>query len=129
MEGKNGNRFNVSVPRGVCFWMFKIINRCADNRRSNHGRGHDDVEFCRSHGGVSKVIHKLTKDEVGNRYGMLVVERPYRADGKGAIWVCRCDCGIEIAVRGTKLRYGNTRSCGCLRRMPFKERKKRGFMD
>ena len=67
------------------------------------------------------------KDEVGNRYGLLTVERMYHGDGKGTIWVCRCDCGNEVAVRGIDLRCGNNRSCGCLRRMPFEERKERGL--
>jgi hypothetical protein len=31
-------------------------------------------------------------------------------------WLCRCDCGGEIRVRGSSLRSGNTRSCGCLQR-------------
>ena len=28
---------------------------------------------------------------------------------------CLCDCGRQIEVRGTSLRNGTTRSCGCLR--------------
>ena len=32
------------------------------------------------------------------------------------IWRCRCDCGVELDVRGNSLRSGNTRSCGCLRK-------------
>lgn len=28
-------------------------------------------------------------------------------------WVCRCDCGKEIVVRGSNLISGNTKSCGC----------------
>ena len=67
-------------------------------------------------------------DETGNRYGMLTVERLYKChDGVGAVWICRCDCGEEVAVRGINLRSGNNRSCGCLRRMPFEERKRLGF--
>jgi len=31
-------------------------------------------------------------------------------------WLCRCDCGSELVVRGNSLRTGNTRSCGCLRK-------------
>ena len=30
-------------------------------------------------------------------------------------WRCLCDCGCEIEVRGSHLRSGGTRSCGCLR--------------
>lgn len=58
------------------------------------------------------------KDETGNRYGRLTVLRKYRSDPhrRGMTWICRCDCGQEIAVLGSHLRNGNTRSCGCRRK-------------
>jgi len=31
-------------------------------------------------------------------------------------WLCRCICGNEKAVRGSHLRNGLTKSCGCLRK-------------
>lgn len=31
-----------------------------------------------------------------------------------AFWLCRCDCGTGRVVSGRDLRYGRTRSCGCL---------------
>lgn len=30
------------------------------------------------------------------------------------IWLCRCDCGNEKTVAGTSLRFGHSKSCGCL---------------
>ena len=54
-------------------------------------------------------------NETGNRYGRLTVLRRCPNDvRKGAIWLCRCDCGNEVTVRGYNLRNGSTRSCGCL---------------
>lgn len=68
------------------------------------------------------------KNEVGNRYGMLTVLRDYGThDGRGKVWLCRCDCGNEVAVRGIMLRSGNNRSCGCLKEMPYQERLERGL--
>lgn len=29
------------------------------------------------------------------------------------VWKCRCDCGNIVEVRGTSLKNGNTKSCGC----------------
>jgi hypothetical protein len=29
------------------------------------------------------------------------------------MWLCRCDCGTEKEIEGTKLRTGHTQSCGC----------------
>ncbi len=73
------------------------------------------------------------KNEVGNSYGMLTVERLYCTTRQGAVWLCKCDparggCGVEIAVDGVKLRSGNTRSCGCLRRMAHKDRAEAGYV-
>lgn len=30
-------------------------------------------------------------------------------------WLCRCECGREKVIEGSKLKRGITRSCGCLR--------------
>lgn len=56
-------------------------------------------------------------DITGRRFGRLVALRQAaeRVGPKQCIgWVCSCDCGKEIVVRGYSLRDGNTRSCGCL---------------
>lgn len=73
------------------------------------------------------------KNEVGNSYGMLTVERLYTRTRQGLVWLCVCDqnrggCGIEVAVLGTKLRNGNTRSCGCLREMTISDRLRLGYV-
>lgn len=57
------------------------------------------------------------KNEVGHRYGKLVVlERAPKPEGrpKGAYWLCQCDCGNQKIIRGADLRAGNVNSCGCL---------------
>lgn len=55
-------------------------------------------------------------NEIGNRYGKLVVlERDLKKSKKNAYWLCQCDCGKQTTVLGTKLRKGETKSCGCLR--------------
>ena len=62
------------------------------------------------------------KDEVGNKYGRLLVirratEEEYpRKAGKPAIWLCKCDCGNTTFAAGTELRNGKRTSCGCLSR-------------
>ena len=39
-----------------------------------------------------------------------------------ARWRCACSCGTAVVVTGKRLRSGNTRSCGCLRREASRRR-------
>ena len=56
-------------------------------------------------------------DEKGNRYGRLIVIERFKNDKhRQAQWLCRCDCGNSVVVRGGHLRSGTTRSCGCFNR-------------
>lgn len=55
-------------------------------------------------------------DYTGERFGRLVVIRRGGKCSSGARWICRCDCGNIVDVRGVCLKYGYTHSCGCLRR-------------
>lgn len=52
---------------------------------------------------------------IGHRYGKLTVIRR-ETSGTHAEFLCRCDCGREIVVRGDSLRSGKTISCGCSKR-------------
>jgi len=61
---------------------------------------------------MSKMI-----DEIGVRHGRLLVLRREANDKHNqSYWLCRCDCGREVIVRGSSLRNDSTRSCGCLQR-------------
>lgn len=57
-------------------------------------------------------------DETGNTYGRLVVlyqGESKLSSGKPTVrWVCRCSCGNITMVAGSSLRYGSSKSCGCL---------------
>ena len=55
---------------------------------------------------------------VGQKFGKLTVIKRAGTQGNLATWRCICDCETEVVVRGTHLRQGNIRSCGCLRLMP-----------
>jgi hypothetical protein len=60
-----------------------------------------------------------TKEMSGKRFGMLVVKEKSHTAKKELFWLCICDCGEETKVRGTSLRSGNSRSCGCLKKVPY----------
>lgn len=68
-----------------------------------------------------------SKSEAGKRYGRLVVVRsvlkntddryptpPFKMRKQGTQWLCLCDCGTEIITRGSNLRRGESKSCGCV---------------
>ena len=51
---------------------------------------------------------------MGHRFGKLaVLSDTGRSKTQRPVWLCCCDCGIEIEVLGKYLRNGDTRSCGC----------------
>ena len=58
------------------------------------------------------------KNLSGLRFGRLFVVglADGRAKGGELLWRVRCDCGGQHVVRGSHLRKGSSRSCGCLRR-------------
>jgi len=55
------------------------------------------------------------KDLAGERFGILaVVRRDLSKPFEKPRWVCHCNCGVEKSVRGSNLRNGTVKSCGCL---------------
>ena len=58
------------------------------------------------------------RDLTGKRFGRLTALEPLEERGKdGSVqWLCRCDCGREVAVRVNMLTAGRTQSCGCYQR-------------
>lgn len=56
---------------------------------------------------------KHIKDLTGQRFGRLMVLKQTPTNkSKYAFWLCLCDCGKKVTVKGTNLRYKQT-SCGC----------------
>lgn len=54
------------------------------------------------------------KDIKGQKFGKLTVIDFSHKDKRGeAHWLCQCECGNQKTVSGSKLRSGNTKSCGC----------------
>lgn len=56
-------------------------------------------------------------DLTGQKFGRLtVIKRVENSKTKGALWLCKCDCGNETIVQSGNLKNGNSKSCGCLNR-------------
>jgi hypothetical protein len=62
-------------------------------------------------------------DLTGKKFGRLtVIERmPNNANNK-VVWRCKCDCGNEAVVIGSRLYTGKTVSCGCVKSEKTTER-------
>lgn len=65
------------------------------------------------------------RDLNGERFGWLTVlgtdDSPHNHPGQ--FWICKCDCGKEIVVRGDGLTSGHTKSCGCKNKRSTKHNK------
>ncbi|WP_087963249.1 AP2/ERF family transcription factor [Bacillus mycoides] len=58
---------------------------------------------------------KIT-DLTGSRYGRLLVIKQVGIENNKRTWLCKCECGNEIIMKGVYLNTGDTRSCGCLKK-------------
>lgn len=61
---------------------------------------------------VSRKVIDLT----GQVFGRLTVIKRAENRGKIVYWLCRCECGNEVEVRGNHLKDGKIKSCGCWRK-------------
>lgn len=62
---------------------------------------------------------------IGQKFGRLtVVEQKGSDKNRNMVWLCKCDCGNFIETTTNKLRSGNTKSCGCLKKELLSERSK-----
>jgi len=52
---------------------------------------------------------------IGKRFGRLLVVESAEPRKGNSMWVVICDCGRKVVVRGSSLRRGDTKSCGCYR--------------
>lgn len=51
---------------------------------------------------------------IGKTFGRLEVLSSAGSTVRGlALWKCRCECGEALTVKGSLLRSGDTKSCGC----------------
>ena len=81
-------------------------------------------------GGHTKSCGCLQKEEVrkrkfidltGQRFGRLIVIKHVYTKNRTPFWLCKCDCGTEVNVRGNSLKSGRTKSCGCYMKQRIKE--------
>lgn len=65
----------------------------------------------------------MKKEISGQRFGWLIVLSEDQPRGGYTYWKCLCDCGREVVCKGTELRRGHVKSCGCLNHKTTARRK------
>ena len=64
-------------------------------------------------------------DLTGKTFGRLTVissvSQPKNIKVTKKHWLCNCECGNQVIVRGVSLRNGHTQSCGCFKKERVKE--------
>ena len=79
-------------------------------------------KVCSHHTSTLRLLFRKQKmskciDLTGQKFGRLtVIERAENAKDRHSQWLCRCDCGKTLIVRGKSIRSGDTKSCGCYSR-------------
>ena len=60
---------------------------------------------------------KTREDLTGQKFGRLtVLEFSHRGNFRQSFWKCQCNCGNIVFVRAGQLKFGTTKSCGCLQK-------------
>ncbi len=67
--------------------------------------------------------------DVGDKYGRLTYEGPAPSRNGRPMGIFICSCGSTVVRNTENVRYGNTRSCGCLKREATTERNYRHGMS
>lgn len=64
------------------------------------------------------------KDLTNKKFGKLsVVRKSENLRKKRAYWICQCECGKEVDVRGSHLLSGCIKNCGCVNEINLKDKK------
>ena len=67
--------------------------------------------------------HGNLKDLAGRRFGAWIALHYHGSDkGRGAVWLCRCDCGEQRPVLSRSLIHGFSVSCGCQKKIDARMR-------
>lgn len=123
---------------GQTFGRLTVVSR-ADNDKHGHPRW-----LCQCECGTERIVlgaslsrghttscgclgrelssSRSLNDLTGKVSGRLtVINRAENGEGRNARWLCQCECGAEIVVRGDRLAYRSTVSCGCFRKERTRE--------
>jgi hypothetical protein len=102
-----------TIKNGHVMWLCRCV--CGTEKHVEGNRLKD--QNSKSCGCVYRAIRAARlPDLTGKVFGRWTVIRQAEKQGTTRMWLCRCECGVEKAVKGFSLTYGESRSCGCLKR-------------
>lgn len=103
---------------GKAYWTCQCECGTIKDIRGSHLRSGSIISCgCQ---GKKNLIQKI--DLTGQKFGRLTVIKEAEKDKHGfARWLCQCECGNKIITRGSNLREGKTKSCGCINKEQIAE--------
>ncbi len=54
--------------------------------------------------------------ESNSKFGRLTILSKFDTEDGHWFYLCKCDCGQEVAINGSHLKFGKSKSCGCLQK-------------
>ena len=117
------NKDNERKSNSGSYWVCQCdCGNIKSVKSSSLRRGEIQSCGCLRNEKVAQSKKQQSENEmIGQRFGKLVVQK--RSDRKGSggelYWICRCDCGNIVEVRGHSLKRkdeNKTVSCGCYHR-------------
>ena len=99
---------------GYPIWRFRCTVCGYEFDRTLQGIKKANLLTCRCNAIKDGKLGKSRISIVGQTFGRLTVLEEYKQDG---LYLCRCSCtcGKEVVTHKSSLKYGLTKSCGCLR--------------
>lgn len=92
----------------------KIEIECQICKEKRTVRADSKAKLCRKCLLKSNCENAKYKNIQNLRFGKLTAVKVIFKKNKNYYWECLCDCGKKTMVMGSRLRSGNTKSCGCI---------------
>lgn len=95
----------------------KACTVCRKHVESIDSQVKNSIDRYRRYGSyLPDVIDPRINDHTGKTFSRwTVVEQDMDYSGKGARWICKCECGTIKSVSGASLIHSASKSCGCLK--------------
>jgi len=124
LSGKKFGKLTVikrSNKKGkTCRAMWQCLCECGNKKDIySHSLTNGKSKSCGCSQHTQRGIAHNRIDLTNKKFGKLLVITDAPTKNHQARWLCHCDCGNKKIIIGSKLRRGETKSCGCLRHVAY----------